>query len=115
MCVAPIAMKSLPKESEMIIDGKSYPDKDVAELTYELKWRLRGAFIRQYISQGAKLFFAMAFESGRHDDCVKDIRRGKISLDDALAILQSAVDHKLHSKEQAEEFFAVHWRAIEVE
>ena len=77
----------------MIINGKQYEDHIKTQLHYELAQGLRKAFIAQY--DGQQLYFALSLASGRFDTCVKDIERGKVTLNHAIAILNNAVRHKV--------------------
>ena len=57
-------------------------------LHYELRLMLGDAYVAQY--RGRELFFALSLTSGRLEDCVTDIRRERLTLDDARRLLDAA-------------------------
>ena len=84
----------------MIINGKQYRDYEAEEMQNELLARMRKEFIAQYrCDSRAILMFVMSIESGRFDDCQKDILRRKVSIADAHTILSNAVSHKVVSSQ----------------
>ena len=70
----------------LLDDGRVY-----ADALRDLAARLREAFVTQYT--GREMFFASSLASGRPEDCVKDIQRGRLPLPRALEILDTADDY----------------------
>ena len=70
----------------LLDDGRVY-----ADVLRDLATRLREAFVAQYT--GRERMFALSLASGRPEDCVKDIQRGRLTLERALEILDTADDY----------------------
>lgn len=70
-------------------------DEVYAQVLLELAAQLRRAFVARYT--GREMFFASSLASGRPEDCVKDIQRGRLTLERALEILDDADDYGVYT------------------
>ena len=77
-------------DDALLEDGEVY-----ADVLRDLATRLREAFMAQYT--GDERMFALSLVSGRPEDCVKDIQRGRLTLERALEILDTADDYGVHT------------------
>jgi hypothetical protein len=89
------------------------PDPTREQVTYELKMRMRRRFVSENTGHCLPIGpFVMSLESGRYDDCVKDIERGRVTLGEAERLLAEAVRYKLFTDAQALNFLEK-WRAAD--
>ena len=88
----------------MIIDGKSYPDPEVEQLQHEIAMGMRREFVAKHCAAGKNVcFFVLSLESGRIADCIKDIRRGRVSIDAARHVLDDAPWYGVYVHESIKE------------
>jgi hypothetical protein len=76
-------------------------DDNVNEEIYNIGRMMRASFVRAYVGNNAELYFAMALESARFDDCLKDIERGRVSLKTKDRIIRDAINHGIITDEFA--------------
>ena len=79
-------------DDALLEDGEVY-----ADVLRDLATRLREAFVAQYTGTGRERMFALSLASGRPEDCARDIQRGRLTLERALEILDTADDYGVHT------------------